>query len=997
MGGVSNLSNFREQKPKVMLFLDLIQDLDLILPLLKALQKREDLTYQVCVTNWLVEESPRVSNTLKSLNVDYSVLYRKSIRLGLQPRLTGIHALITAAESTAGPHRCAHAITKRANKAGVHTYTLQHGFENVGLNYFDEVETPELIKFASQKILLWGNTNLLSPETATETVERCLPLGCPKEIITDNTDITIPGKRDYLIAIFENLHWRRYDDDYRQRFLADLEATALCFPDTTFLVKPHHAGQWLTKRYQGKLPRAENLVIADPKLPQWEAYTATALIKYADGVITTPSTVALDTARTQCPVSVISYGLNLSNYAPLTTINSLEDWKLFVEQLHQEEGKLAAKKQVQEFLDLNLIPGDAVGRILDLVSADLGQEMPILPSSELAYPTKDCLSYFHNIPFEYKFRNRKTGSQVTRLHTERSLYIGDVLTAQEKAKFISLIIPVAQIPNSELITTLNLWQLQSCPLINCLLVPQGENTRESLTLWLEQHNFADNISVWNEDSQEWEKLQQDSDFILFTCPGDILLPNLAHTLKLIALKNQTDVVVWQIEQLGAKTEDSCVIEDLLRRPQFQLHSISHSNYIGTGFAVKPNLAAQYPYQLWEQILDNDVHLFQIWLALKPELQWYTHPEYCTLRTLENKPAPLPQLVNPFWEKYQEVFSSQSDKFSLVKHNHPQQPYLLKPKRQAKSISVIIPFRDKPEYTCRCLESLAKQQLNSSLEIILINNQSKRSSVEYIKEFATQQQLESKVKIIDYDYPYNHSRQSNLGVEVSTGEVVVCLNNDAELVSNSILEEMAAWALIPGVGTVGCKISAPNGRLVCAGVKARMYASSKSLAVVQESEDPTYADVVRETFGNTFACAAISRDLYLEMGGLNAKEFPSEYNDADFILRLNKLGYTHIYLGHLLVYHVPGATRVGCDEMSQKLLLRQKFPEAFIGGLFQLESEMEILRKLGKILVNDRWQKNNKQKVDEQLKKTFLFRSLSRYPKVKQAAKSAYQKLRQLIP
>ena len=974
--------------------MDLIQDLDMILPLLKTIIQRHDLDYQVCATDWLVKESPRVDKSLRSLGVKYTILSRKGIRAGFQPRLGGIQALITAAESTAGPHRCAHAITKRANQAGIHTYTLQHGFENIGLTYFDEVEPPELIHFASQKIFTWGNISLLSPQALPETVARCIPLGCIKEVIPDTPPIEIPGKGDYLVGVFENLHWHRYSDDYRQNFLKDLEKVALSFPNTTFLVKPHHAGKWLTKRYEGKLPQADNLVIANPQDPQWEAYTAAALIKYADGVITTPSTVAVDAARADCPVSVISYGLDLAIYEPLKLINSLTDWQDFVTQLQQPESKLAAQTKSRDFMAKNIIPGDAPGRMFDLIAADVAA--PIVTTDgnylKLPYPKAESPKFFYNIPFEYKFRKKNTSRLITRLDTERGLYLGDVLTEEEKTKFIGLIVIVDREPNKDLETTLRLWQLQSCPLITCLLVPQGNNTVNALNNWLEENHFAESIKVWQNDQQEWEKLKQTHDFVIFTRPGDILLPNLAHTLKIHGITKNSDVVVWNMEQLDKQTSNSCLVADFLRRPQFELHTIRHLNYIGTGFAIKPELAAAYPYDLFDHILRNDAHLFHIWLSFQSELNWYTHPEFATLRSAHNQPAELQELVTPFLETYQEIFSPLESQFSFEQQDNSQLPYQLKPLRKAKSISVLVPFRDKPEYTCRCLKSLSKQKIDGELEIVLINNQSLPSSLTKIKNYVEELQIQNQIKLVNYDYPYNHSRQCNLGVESSTGEVVVFFNNDAELVSESALEEMAAWALIPGVGTVGCQITAPDGRLICAGVKAKVYSSTKNLSIVQESEDPTYANVIREAFGNTFACAAMSRENFHQVGAMNAKDFPSEYNDAEFLMRTRKAGYTHIYLGHLLVYHIPGATRQGCDEMSQQTLLRQRFPETTIAGLFQLESDQDLLR-VGNMLVNDKVQKDAQQTMDEQVKRSLVYRLIKKNEKLTKIAKYFYQKLK----
>ncbi len=50
---------------------------------------------------------------------------------------------MSTVESTTAKGKLPYMITKLANAANVQTYTLQHGFENVGLSYCDEVHGPK--------------------------------------------------------------------------------------------------------------------------------------------------------------------------------------------------------------------------------------------------------------------------------------------------------------------------------------------------------------------------------------------------------------------------------------------------------------------------------------------------------------------------------------------------------------------------------------------------------------------------------------------------------------------------------------------------------------------------------------------------------------------------------------------------------------------------------------------------------------------------------------
>jgi hypothetical protein len=181
-----------------------------------------------------------------------------------------------------------------------------------------------------------------------------------------------PGIHKFLVGVFENLHWHRYDENYRARFLADLVETARNFKETTFLLKPHPAGRWLTQRYKGPLPDLENVIVANPGEAAWKAYTGSIIVGMADGIITTPSTVALDAARRGRPVAIAGYDLTLKNYDPLPILRSRKDWESFMTQIcnvADRNNQLTAV--VSSFLRNALVPGDACRRILDYISNDI--------------------------------------------------------------------------------------------------------------------------------------------------------------------------------------------------------------------------------------------------------------------------------------------------------------------------------------------------------------------------------------------------------------------------------------------------------------------------------------------------------------------------------------------------------------------------------------------------------------------------------------------------
>lgn len=238
--------------------------------------------------------------------------------------------LLAPTESNAPAHRFARRLVEQAHRGGVRTATLQHGFDNVGLTWFDGDYPPGSVDFAAQRIFTWGPDERLHPAIDAATRAKCVAIGCSKPARTAAPLPSRPAPGAPLIAVFENLHWSRYSEGYRAAFLRDLEAAAAASPHACFFVRPHPAGKWLTERFEGARPKAANLLLAAPDDARFAAWTTPVLLALADGVITTPSTIALDGARAGRPVAVAAYDLALPDYAPLPLLRGVADWTRFI-------------------------------------------------------------------------------------------------------------------------------------------------------------------------------------------------------------------------------------------------------------------------------------------------------------------------------------------------------------------------------------------------------------------------------------------------------------------------------------------------------------------------------------------------------------------------------------------------------------------------------------------------------------------------------------------
>ena len=359
--------------PTLLVLIDIHQDLDVLLPVLLALKARGEVRLRLVLSDWLLKESPRAPAALAARGFEFTVHPREAIRSGEQPSIAGVHGALSGADTNTRAHKAGHTLLGRVRAAGLPTFTLQHGLENIGLTYKDHLHGEE-IGFAAETVFTWCAAEGLAPWVAQETRAKVVPVGSPKTTPPPAAALDLrQGRWAQTIGVFENLHWHRFSELYLERVLEDLQAAAERRPDTLFLVKPHHAGRWLSRHPERLKPRA-NLVVVDPTDSAWEPHTAPALIASVDVVLTTPSTVALDAARTGRPVAVLGYDLELPLYEPLPIVRGPEDLGGFLEM-----GLDDALRRNEAFLKRAVLPGRADHRIAAAIGAGLRERRDSKP------------------------------------------------------------------------------------------------------------------------------------------------------------------------------------------------------------------------------------------------------------------------------------------------------------------------------------------------------------------------------------------------------------------------------------------------------------------------------------------------------------------------------------------------------------------------------------------------------------------------------------------
>lgn len=342
-------------------------DIELLISLYEKAKHRKD----ILVTFWMLKKCdkrfPDVLPMLKEKRVIVDQLVGFARPLKILRKLMQADLFLSTVESTAAPHKLPYIMTKMANAMGVWTYTLQHGFENIGLNYCDDIHGPD-VTFAARTILTWGQTEELPAWVDKETLVKSIAVGCPKKLaIMENTPSLMAGERP-IIAVFDNLCWHRYDEKYRSTFLKHLKDISEQRKDFRFILRSHPKDvRKRSKKSSGILHRLKNVEVVD-LIGEEENLTTPWLLSRAVGIITTPSTIALDGALANVPVAVSRYGLDLTYYTPLCLLDEFGDWQRYVDHLTEKSKNNKLKQNGKQFLSRVLVSGDPASKILDIMT-----------------------------------------------------------------------------------------------------------------------------------------------------------------------------------------------------------------------------------------------------------------------------------------------------------------------------------------------------------------------------------------------------------------------------------------------------------------------------------------------------------------------------------------------------------------------------------------------------------------------------------------------------
>lgn len=242
-------------------------------------------------------------------------------------------------------------------------------------------------------------------------------------------------------------------------------------------------------------------------------------------------------------------------------------------------------------------------------------------------------------------------------------------------------------------------------------------------------------------------------------------------------------------------------------------------------------------------------------------------------------------------------------------------YLTKYEADDYYVSIIIPMKDQAEISRRCFESIYAHNDSAKFEIIVIDNGSvKAETMSLFEEY----QKKDNFKVIRIDSEFNYSMLNNEGVRHASGDYLLFLNNDTEIIHDDTLDWMVGYASMDHCGCVGAKLLYPDHKVQHAGVVLGFGGVAGHIYVANSYDDNGMFGRLAMPYNYTAvtaACLMIQKSRFEEAGGFD-ENLKVALNDVDLNLSVSSRGYYNVCLSNVEVLHYESKSR-GYEASAEK--------------------------------------------------------------------------------
>lgn len=290
------------------------------------------------------------------------------------------------------------------------------------------------------------------------------------------------------------------------------------------------------------------------------------------------------------------------------------------------------------------------------------------------------------------------------------------------------------------------------------------------------------------------------------------------------------------------------------------------------------------------------------------------------RTLETSTASGGQEVKPWaFEAGTRAIQAHCDRigFPAQAERDEDSPgvYHLRPRlRQQPPVSIVIPTAGQTRevryeqvvLVNHCVRSILATSTYPNYEIVCVyDTATDPGTLRELREVGG-----DRVRLVEYDEPFNFSAKINRGAVRSEGEHLLLLNDDMEVIAPDWIERMTMYSQRDGVGAVGARLFLEDGRLQHAGILFENGGYPGHIYHGFAGDFNGYSNnalVAQNYLAVTAACMMTSRAAFEEVGGFSTT-FPLNYNDMDYCLKLRASGRRVVYDPDTTLFHFESSSR-----------------------------------------------------------------------------------------
>lgn len=315
----------------------------------------------------------------------------------------------------------------------------------------------------------------------------------------------------------------------------------------------------------------------------------------------------------------------------------------------------------------------------------------------------------------------------------------------------------------------------------------------------------------------------------------------------------------------------------LFRPLFSPEMMYSQNYIDRAFAVRGTAL-----QSQLQIVASDVFVWEMLLNLGVSGATFTN--ISSLLLSEDSRSVAVSFTPESAEMVKKVLSTNYS-LDFFAENRESIARVFPSPTNWPSVSIVVPTRHSRVNIQRMISSL-KLTDYENFDILIIDN---GGETDDNKKWYNNLEVVCPLKVEWWTQtPFNYSAVNNHAARLTTGEVIVFLNDDTQIVDSLWLKELVGYLAIPDVATSGFQLRNHEGLIQHGGVMLGPGGFADNLFSGLEPHSSTKigsTDWYRNSLAVTGACVAISRDDFEQVGGFDER---FELCGSDVVLGLDQI-------------------------------------------------------------------------------------------------------------